>query len=502
MSKLGTFVRENKRPGKRAAQGVFDAVVHPRVASRLLLPGLEGRARTAGASDGLLERAASNADSLGVRSSIATYRLLTAVAAGDRSKMTPLLNKFKPDMPDELMWDALALAGYDVDVVRHDPTADLVEYFDDEIRRGFTSDGFSQVFEWLLTNGRVPSDSPALRPLLQSLVDSAVSFRSTTESERNPFSTTELQSVAHDLIDRADPTRFFLSGASLLAAASPDNPRSRFGGAEFATFSGVGEVLQSVPKTFTLSSRRGDHLVFEHQPTNILITVVCLKNDGNRCTHGDGRYTRWYSRFEVANKPFKLGSFPAPDDVDRYLDERFGQWRTPPFFYDPVLDAPNTVIDRSLGGLLFVYSEMRCTFASGRRHYADEWAIIMRDQFGIEYSNFVPQDVPRKVLATPPTAREVGERSIRLVVAAFDRVDAELARWLDEQCDDDSFVVAGVVGERFQHESNERLALANSLAQINHAVLIESSADLNAPIAGRTPDAVVTHNDVTFTESV
>lgn len=496
MTKLGSFVRENERPGRRAATLAFDAVVSPRVASGLLLPRLEQRARTAGASEALLARASSLAVTHGVRSSIATYRLLVAVADGNAAAMTPLLNKFKPDTPDELMWDALSLGGYDVQQVRHDASVDLVAFFQDEIRRGFTADGFSQVFEWLLTNEQVPADSPALRPLLESLIDSAVSLRRKIENEKRLFAAADLQIVASDLIDPVDPTRFFLSGGSLLAASHSGEAGPRFGGIEFSTFREVEDVVADIPSEFVLLSRRGDHLVIEHEATKTPVTVVCVRNADGRSMHGDGRYTRWYSTFDVVVHTLELGTFPGPSDVERYLDERFGQWRNPPFYYDPVLDAPNTTVDRSLGGLLFVYSKMRETFAAGRRHYADEWAIIMRDRFGIEYSNFVPNGVPRKVLATPLTLDEVGGRAVRLVVADFDCVDAEFVRWLSEQRSDGHFVVAGVIGDRLDGDANERLALANSLSQVDHAVLIESAANIDEPVDGIPIASMMKHPTV------
>jgi hypothetical protein len=496
VTKLGAFVRENERPGRRIAELAFDAVVRPRAATGLVLPRLEARARAAGASEALLARAAQLTETLGVRSSIATYRLLAAVASGNKSAMTPLLNKFKPDIPDQLMWDALELGGYDVEQVRHDDAADLVAFFEPEIRRGFVNDGFSQVFEWLLTNQRVPNESPVLRPLLEALVSSAVDLRQKTEAGDQPFASSTLHAVASDLIDPSEPARFFFSGASLLAAAYPDVARARFGNIEFATFRSVDRIVGDLPSEFTLVSRRGNHVVIEHSPTSAQATVVCFDKDGDRTSHGDGRYTRWHTPFDVVVHEFDLGTFPGPSDVDRYLDERYGQWRTPPFFYDAVLDAPNTTIDRSLDGLLFVYSKMRETFATGRRHYADEWAAIMRDRFGIEYSNFVPRSVPRKVLATPLTEREVDGRPIHLVIAAFDDVDAEFIGWLTEQKVDGSFLVAGVVGHRLDGDANERLALANSLALVDHATLIESATDLDEPIPGFVVTSSTTHPSV------
>ncbi|BAN03328.1 hypothetical protein [Ilumatobacter coccineus] len=496
MTKLGAFVRENERPGRRVAELTFDAVVRPRVAAGVLLPRLEARARAAGASEALLARAAQLTETLGVRSSIATYRLLAAVASGNKSAMTPLLNKFQPDIPDQLMWDALELGGYDVEQVRHDDAADLVAFFEPEIRRGFVNDGFSQVFEWLLTNQRVPSESPALRPLLEALVTSAVERREQTEAENQLFSDATLRAVAADLFAQEGPPSCFLSGASLLAAAHPDVERARFGNIEFSTFGGVDGLVAGLPSAFTLVSRRGDHVVVRHTPTDALATVVCCRVDGGRLSHGDGRYTRWYTPFEVAAHDFGIGTFPGPSDTDRYLDERFGQWRTAPFFYDAVLDAPNTTIDRSLDGLLYVYSKMRDTFATGRRHYADEWSAIMRDRFGIEYSNFVPRGVPRKVLATPLTEREVDGRPIHLVVAAFDAVDAQFITWLDEQTSDGVFVVAGVVGHRLDGDANERLALANSLASVDHATLIETPDDLAEPIPGFAVATTTVHASI------
>jgi hypothetical protein len=482
VTRLGSFVREDDRPARRAIQLTVDAAPVPEFVSQAVLRRLENRARGVGSSEALITSARNVSAEHGLRHGVAMLRLLFRVGSGDSSAVAPLLNKLQPDPSDEVMWDATTLMGYDTVSVRRDNQADLVDFFETEIRRGFATDGYSQVFEWLLSNGRVSNNSPMLHPLLETLVTSAVNERSRIEQSMQSFDRAEVFSVAAAL--NAGQHAVALSGPSLLAAAKRDDVFSRFGPMEFSSFAPLGEVLADLPATLKLQGRRGGHAYLTHTPTENQVVLVHLIESDERYVHGDGRYSRWYSPFDIVEHDLGSERFVGPADIDDYLDERFGNWRGSPFYYDQVLDAPNTTIDRSLDGLLYVYGNLRTTFETGRRHYADEWSAIMRDRFGIDYSNFVPRGIHRKVLATPVTVSDVGVRQIRLVVADFDRVDAGFVQWLDSQRAADVFLVAGVRGDRLDGAALERLALANSLDAIDSASLIESDEDLITPIPG------------------
>jgi hypothetical protein len=494
MIRPGSFVRRNAEPARQMATAAFDAVVRPSTGSGALVSRLATKARRTGASSELVDYSSALADDPGVRHAIAALRLIVRVGSGDQSALTPLLNKVAPSGSDTLMWDTLALAGYDVDAVRHDAEADLVVFFRKEIERAFRADGYSEVFEWLLTCGRVSGDSPALRPLLQTLVSSSVEIRERREVSEARFDLGALNGVLGTMQAGGNPHRVFASGAALLALATSAPPPFGFGGIELATFTALDRVMQALPNGTELVELQGGHARLFHCDSDTTFTLVHLREVDGRLAHGNGRYTRWNSRFELDDQLVDGRVVLAPTDIDAYLDERFGTWRTRPFFYHHVLDAPNTTIDATLGGLLYVYSRLRDSFANGLRHYADEWAAIMRDRFGINYSQYVPHGTHRKVLAKPVTAAEVGNRRIRLLVADYASIDVALVNWLTSQRSDEHFLVAGVTGHRLDSDANERLALANSLADIDHATLIESDDDLKAPIGGFVVDDVVFHS--------
>ena len=493
MTRMGSNVRSAGRSVRRRSISAFDIVVRPETGSNVLLSRLAARAQDAGASASLVEYAIGLSAQFGVRTSIAALRLLQRVGTGNRSAITALLSKLKLDPSDDLMWDAMTLAGFDSTDVRHDPDADLVHFFEPEIRRGFVTDGYSQVFEWLLSGGRVSNDSPDLLPLLDSLISSAVERRAEIEGSRANVSVPLVQSVYAAFTGVGNPHRVFLSGASLLAHELPTPIPPGFGGVELSTFASLSDVLVDLPDGFVLLNRRGNHVILQHIDSGSKVTLAHIEQRGDRMAHGNGQFTRWYTAFELNDHDFNGTHLLTPADSKLYLDERFGDWRSQPFFYHNILDAPNTTIDQSLEGLLFVYSKLTATFREGSRHYADEWAKIMRDRFGIEYSNFVPSGGHRKVLATPVTSAEICGRQVRLVIADFSPIDAEFIEWLDRQRDDKYFVVAAVTGNRHDASAIERLALANSLAPVNSAVLIETEDDLNVTIGGVKPSEAVMH---------
>ncbi len=491
MTRLGSFGRKNERSVRRAVQTAVDAAPVPAPILDVVLSGLENRARSAGASDELLALATSASSTDGVRVRIATLRLLIRVGSGDTSAISPLLNKLPRKPSPALLWDVMSLAGFDTESVRHNNDADLLAFFEPEIGRAFESDGYSQVFEWLLDNRKVSQNSALLRPLLERLVASAIEDRDLAEDADPAFVRSELVSVIHSVASW--PHQIALWGPSLLAALEPNSAFSRFGSMELATFDPIDDVLLNRPSAFDLVDRRHGHVTLCHRPTRRPVTLVELIASDEYVVHGNGHFTRWHSPLEITQYQIGELCFAGPSDHGRYLAERFGEWHRRPFFYDPLLDAPNTTVDRSLDGLLFTYFHLSSAFESGHRHYADEWAAIMRDRFGIDYSSFVPRGVARKVLATPATTNEVGGRTVRLAISSFGNIEAHFISWLDTQKDDNVFLVAAVTGQRFDPDAVERLALANSLRSIDHAILIESEDDLRAPIAGVEPDEWVMH---------
>ena len=494
MTRLGSFVRKNERSGRRAAQRAIDALVRPDTVPAAAMARLERRATAAGATPRLIDATRHVGKLDGVRHQVAMLRLLHRTGSGDLTARTPLLNKLPPGFDDAMMWDVLQLSGFEVETVRDNPDADLVAFLQPEIRRGFQADGFSPVFEWLLTTGRVGGDAAILRELLETLVSSSIERRSNAERATRPFDVDTLFAIADDLITADNPHEIHLSGAALLAAHRGEVAPNGYGGIEFASTAPLDTVVPGLGSQFSLLRRHDGHVIVRHASTGVDATIVHLTTTDERWHHSDGRFRRWYTPYDVVAHEESGRRFFGPNDVERYLDERFGDWRRPAFFYDALVDAPNTTIERTLDGLLFVHERVRTTFAAGTRHYADEWAAIMRDRFGIDYSNFVPHGAPREILATPVTSAEINGRRVRVAVASFDTIDADLVDWIEAQRAHDVFLVAGVTGHRSDDQAIERLALANSLDAVDHATLLESPNDLDIAIGGVAVDEVVEHS--------
>ena len=112
---------------------------------------------------------------------------------------------------------------------------------------------------------------------------------------------------------------------------------------------------------------RANRLALHHH-LGVAIDVFPHYPEGDIVWH-DGASTRWW------NSPFGLKSDIflgieqlIPDDPERYLEENYGDWRTPQAFFDSRLDAPNVqVVDPEYLLSMHYFSLLNAVRAGNRR---------------------------------------------------------------------------------------------------------------------------------------
>lgn len=103
--------------------------------------------------------------------------------------------------------------------------------------------------------------------------------------------------------------------------------------------------------------------------------------------HGSNKH-RWYNTpFTLAPREFAGGNYLAPADAERYLEENYGNWRTPCAFWDVSFDTPNRVFPRTPSALFMLVNYVTRT---GDRHRMQNALLALRDVFGLDYTDHIP----------------------------------------------------------------------------------------------------------------
>ncbi|MGM8930646.1 tetratricopeptide repeat protein [Salinicola halophyticus] len=106
-----------------------------------------------------------------------------------------------------------------------------------------------------------------------------------------------------------------------------------------------------------LPRRRGDCLRVKHL-NGIAIDVFLHHPQGDAIWHG-GTKARWYnSAFGLAETLFLGERFWIPDAPERYLEENYGDWRTPIVSFDSTLDTPNAKIHSESELVIHAYKKL------------------------------------------------------------------------------------------------------------------------------------------------
>jgi len=164
--------------------------------------------------------------------------------------------------------------------------------------------------------------------------------------------------------------------------------------------------------------------------------------------HGSNKH-RWYNTpFTLAPYEFAGGQYLAPADAARYLEENYGNWRTPCAFWDVSFDTPNRVFPRTSSALFMLVNYVTQT---GDRHRMQNALLALRDVFGLDYTDYIPSGGNAELRARlPGTART-------LIVGCFDP------------------------------PTREELGLIDACATEGNHVLVAAASDALLRAHGRTP---------------
>jgi hypothetical protein len=102
--------------------------------------------------------------------------------------------------------------------------------------------------------------------------------------------------------------------------------------------------------------------------------------EGDKRWH-DGTATRWW------NTPFGLRTVNflgidqyIPDDPERYLDENYGDWRTPNSHFDARMDAPNVEVTDREHFISLLYFSLEKSVRTGKQAMTQRYVALLREQ--------------------------------------------------------------------------------------------------------------------------
>ena len=466
------------RRGGHLTIGVFEQLG---VGDQKVIELLENRARSRGAPEVLLGRGRRLAGTVPLVSTVAFYRLLRKVGAGGLASIAPLLRKFAPEPPTEAeMWAVISLAGFDVAGLRlAGDRVELQERLSGPIDAELDATNASVIFEWLVGNDVYDLGDDHLQRHVERRLALVVQRRYDADAPPRSDALRDSRRETIRRLHQATPKPVqpvFLAGATLLDAVtgrSDDKSHTL----EFGTFGdleGLGARLSGAG--FAIEHLSAGRLHCRDARTGISADVHRYEVVGELVVDRDAWYTRWYSYFEPRLDTFDQVRCFVPDDVDRYLDERFGNWTTPTLFYDDVFDSPNTTINHSADAMFALYRRSRHAFENGQRHIADETARRLRDLFDVDVTMYVPQPVHRKVLWRPPERARAGDRRV-VVAGAYASIDANSIRRLTN-CAAGRSLIAAVHGASGNKDATEGMATAKTLKVVDHVVMYESIEEL------------------------
>ncbi len=435
------------------------------------------RAKRAGADAVLLDYGRQIQRTATLIEAIAYFRLLVDLSNGEVNQLRYVLQKFGPDPAtfDEFA-ALLRLAGLQLDDLDgNDGRAGLIRRLSEPIANELTATGGSSIFQWLVVNGYYELDDPELATYVHQRLSLALEYRLRAERPARSAEITSQRSALRAAINRLSDHEVFVAGTTLLAdeTGREDQQRECM---EFGTFSDLPTLARRLADTPLVLLRCNDRRMVVSLPDAAVTgTIERYELRGDALSHGDGVVTRWHSPFELIKD--EAGGL-KPADTGRYLDERFGNWRTPTLFFDGHLDAPNTAYNYSLDSLFALARRTQHAIENSIRFYADETTARLRDVFDIDFSMLVPQPVHPKVLSRPYAAQGLSDRPAVVIAGAFETVDAALVVALNALAGVGHRLVLAVRDTPHSRMGLERLTTVKTLSMVDHVLLYDTLAEL------------------------
>ncbi len=224
-------------------------------------------------------------------------------------------------------------------------------------------------------------------------------------------------------------------------------------------------------------------------PTGIQVDFfLTTRERGYFLSKGYRSIHNWYfSPFDLMEYPFLGSTFYVPDTYEKHLDENYGNWRSPALFYDLSYNEPCVAYGQDPYPLGYLTRRMSSSLRSGRRYLSNAPAIRLRDQFGIDYSDWFPRST------VPPVMPDVDSRRTRRPIVIVDdttQYSHRLRRIVESALSITSDVDLAIDGD--QPNAADQLVVAGAIDRIRGVVPVSglSEASLSGLLAS-SPRALV-----------
>jgi hypothetical protein len=74
--------------------------------------------------------------------------------------------------------------------------------------------------------------------------------------------------------------------------------------------------------------------------------------------HGSTIHEWWNTPFKIAKSSFGKNEFFAPENVEKYLEENYGNWQKPGIYWDFSLDTPNRIYRKNIHALHYLLGRL------------------------------------------------------------------------------------------------------------------------------------------------
>lgn len=111
--------------------------------------------------------------------------------------------------------------------------------------------------------------------------------------------------------------------------------------------------------------------------------------------HGSKIHEWWNRPFTLVERNFGNQVFLAPDDIERYLSENYGNWEQPGFYWDFSLDTPNRIYRKNKHTLYYLLGRLRQGLLAKKNNLRFETTEVIKElneTFSVDLTKHLPQE--------------------------------------------------------------------------------------------------------------